>query len=129
VNKELSLGVSKKSVRLMPPVVLGSQSPIDMGKDRLIIEADCTKYAAAYSSSPSVRVISKWQCGLYAFGTFSHKKCLSFDKIREKQPLAFPVALDGPVSIRKPTSIMKAMGLVAVCLLGTRLLRVCSSSP
>ena len=37
---------------LVSAVVLGSQTPINVGKDRMVIEINCSKDTAAYADTP-----------------------------------------------------------------------------
>jgi hypothetical protein len=64
VNIKLFSVVGEKAVGLMPPVVLGAETPVNVWEDRFIFEVYCTEDAAAYFDPPLPMVRSREKTGL-----------------------------------------------------------------
>ncbi|MCX8153861.1 MAG: hypothetical protein N3E52_05450 [Candidatus Bathyarchaeota archaeon] len=69
----LPIIISEKAMRLVPTVILGAESPINIREDSFAFEVYCAEYTAAYYRSLLMKERKeKW--GLSAFSTFLIKK-------------------------------------------------------
>jgi hypothetical protein len=66
--------VSEEAVGLVSPVVLGSETPVNVWEDGLFFEVYCAEDAAAYFYSLLPMPDCREKRGLSAFGTFLDKK-------------------------------------------------------